>query len=253
MKRITLIAAVVTVIVTLPSCQKETNSNNPLPAQSLKIKTYKEDVRSILWGNFATTYNLSYDGNDRLVTMVDAGNSGNKFVWAYPSSSKYTLDLFNNNIFELHVDYFLNSHSSVDSSFQYNNTSDTSTEKYIYNPAHQAIKLYEYDYYGNGPELWNTTTYTYDGAGNLVKSEDTDDFVYTYEYYTDKVYVMPQAIPVTVPQEKANLVKKVTFTDGFDVETVSYTYTFDNKDRISIVRQDISTGDVVIQTYTYFD
>ena len=253
MKRITLIAAVATVIVTLSSCQKETASNNPLPAQSLKVKTYKEDVRSILWGNFATTYNLSYDGNDRLVNMVDATDPGNKFVWAYPSSSKYTMDLFSGNIFELHVDYFLNSHSLIDSSFQYNSTSDTSTEKYIYNPAHQVTKLYEYDYYGNGPELWNITTYTYDVAGNLVKSEDTDDFVYTYEYYTDKVYTLPETIPVTVPKEKANLVKKVTFTDGFDTETVNYTYTFDNKDRISTTRYDISNGDVVILTYTYFD
>jgi len=253
MKRITLFAAVATVMVALSSCQKETNSNNPLPSQSLKIKTYTEDVRSVFWGNSVTTYNLSYDGSDRLTSMTDASNPGNRFVWAYPSASKYTLDLFNNNVFELHVDYFLNSQSLIDSSFQYNSTSDTSTEKYVYNPAHQVTKLYEYDYYGSGPELWNTTTYTYDGAGNLLKSEDTDDFVYTYEYYTDKVYVTPQTIPVLVPNEKANLVKKVTFTDGFDVETVTYTYTFDNKDRISTSRFDISNGDVVIQTYTYFD
>src|SRR5688572_7485432 len=116
MKRITLIAAVATVMVALSSCQKETASNNPLPAQSLKIKTYTEDVRYALFGNVFTTYNLSYDGNDRLVSMVDASNPGSKFTYAYPSSTKYTLDLFINHAFELHVDFLLNSHALIDSS-----------------------------------------------------------------------------------------------------------------------------------------
>ena len=185
MKRITLFAAVAAVIVVLSSCQKEP-SNTPLPTASLKVKTYTEDVRSGIWGNSVTTYNLSYDGNNRLTGMTDASNSGNKFVYAYPSSSKYTLDLFVDNIFELHADYLLNSKSLIDSTFQYNNTGDTMTEKYIYNPAGQLTKLYEYDYYNTSSDLWNTTTYIYDGAGNLVKSQDTDDYVYTYEYYTDK-------------------------------------------------------------------
>ncbi len=254
MKRIKLFAAVATVMVALFSCQKETNSNNPLPTESIKIKTYTEDVRSSIFGTSVTTYNLSYDGNDRLVSLVNSTDPGNRFVWAYPSSSKYTFDLFNNNTLDIHADYFLNSNSQIDSSFQYNNTSDTSTEKYIYNPAHQLIKLYEYDYYGNGPELWNTTTYTYDGAGNLLKSEDIDDFVYTYEYYTDKLYLMPQLIPITVPNQKANLLKKVTLTESGTVQgSATSAYTFDGKDRISTERIDYSDGDVVIKTYTYFD
>jgi len=255
MKRITLFAAVATVMVALFSCQKETTSNTPLPAQSLKIKTYTEDVRSSIFGTSVTNYNLSYDGNDRLVSMIQANNPGNRFVWAYPSSSKYTFDLFNNNILDIHGDYFLNSQSLIDSAFQYNSTRDSSTEKYIYNSAHQLIKWYEYDYSKvTGSSLWNVTTYTYDGAGNLLTTQDSNQDLYTYEYYTDKVYVMPKTIPVTVPNEKANLPKKVTVTDlGTVVASATYTYTFDSKDRISTTRYDVSNGDVVIKTYTYFD
>jgi hypothetical protein len=253
MKKITLFAAAAAVLVIVSSCQKEP-ANDPLPAASLKIKTYTEDVRSSVFGNSVTTYNLSYDGNNRLTSMTDVSSPGNKFVYAYPSSSKYTMDLFVDNILEIHADYFLNNRSLIDSSFQYNNTDDTLTEKYIYNSANQLTKLYEYFYWDNISHLEATTNHTYDGAGNLIKSEDTDDYVYTYEYYTDKLYLQPQLIPVTVLQQKANLLKKVTLTESGSVTgSGTSTYTFDSKDRISTVKTDYSDGDVVIKTFTYFD
>lgn len=252
MKKNFLFSAAIALVI-LSSCQKEA-SNTPLPAASLKIKTYTEDVRSSVLGNSVATFNLSYDGNDRMTSMVDAADPGNKFVFAYPSSSKYTMDLFVDNVFELHVDYLLNSQSLIDSSFQYNNTEDTSAEKYVYNPAHQLIKLYEYDYYSTGSSLWNTTTYTYDGAGNQVKSEDTDGYVYSYEYYTDKLVLMPQLIPVMVANQKVNLIKKLTLTESGTVTgSANYTYTFDSKDRISTIRHDYNDNDVIIKTFTYFD
>lgn len=253
MKKNFLFPAVIALVILFSSCQKEPGNNLP-PTGQLKLKTYTEDVRSAILGNSVTTYNFNYDGNDRMTSMVDAANPGNKFVFAYPSSSKYTMDLFIDNIFELHVDYLLNSQLLIDSSFQYNNTEDTSAEKYVYNPAHQLIKLYEYDYYSTGPDLWNTTAYTYDGAGNLVKSEDTDDYMYTYEYYTDKLYVLPQLIPVMVANQKVNLIKKLTLTESGTVTgSADYTYTFDSKDRISTIRHDYNDNDVVIKTFTYFD
>lgn len=254
MKKNFLFLAVIALIILFSACQKEPGNNLP-PTQQLKLKTYTEDVRSASWGNSVTTYHLNYDGNDRMTSMVDASGPGNKFVFAYPSSSKYPMDLFVDNIFELHADYFLNNHSMLDSSFQYNNTDDTSTEKYVYNPARQLTKLYEYDYSRvTGSSLWNTTTYTYDGAGNLVKSEDADDYVYTYEYYTDKLYLLPQITPFAGSNQKTNLLKKLTLTESGTVQaSATYTYTFDSKDRVSTVRQDYSDGDVVIKTYTYFD
>src|SRR5688572_19321340 len=86
MKKNFLFLAVIALVILFSSCQKEA-SNTPLPAASLKIKTYTEDVRSGILGNIVVTYNLSYDGNDRLTSMVDAADPGDKFVFAYPSSS----------------------------------------------------------------------------------------------------------------------------------------------------------------------
>lgn len=236
-------------------CQKEPANDLPPETHSLKLKTYTEDFRSATLGNFYNTYKFTYDGNNRMTSMVDTANAGNKFVFAYPSSSKYTMDIFGDNMFVIHADYFMNSQSLLDSSFQYNNTGDTMTEKYVYNPARQLTQLYEYDYSKvTGSDLWNTTTYTYDGAGDLIKSEDTDDYVYTYEYYTDKLHLLPQVSPVADASQKTHLPKKVTLTESGTLSfSATYTYTFDSKDRVSTVRQDYSDGDVVIKTYTYVD
>lgn len=245
-------ALVAFIVIVFTSCQKE--SADKLTTHSLKVKTYTEDVTSSYWGNSVTTYNLSYDSGDRLVNLADAANPGNKFVFAYPSSSKYSMDIFNNNVKDLHVDYLLNSQSLIDSSFQYNNTGDTLTEKYIYNAARQLTTLHQYDYSViTGANLWKTTSYTYDGGGNMIKSEDSDQ-TSTYEYYTDKVYLMPQLMPMLAASQKASLLKKVTLSvNGNVLGSTSNTYTFDSKDRISTIRYDYSDGTMATRTFTYFD
>jgi len=255
MKKSTLLAAVAIVMVALSSCQKDPDIDLPPQTAGLKLKTYTEDYRSTS-GDLFATFRFTYDGSDRITSMVDTANAGNKFVFAYPSSSKFTMDIFGNNQFIIHADYFLNGQSLIDSSFQYNNTDDSITEKYLYNAAKQVTKLYEYDYSKiTGSDLWNTTTYTYDAAGDLIKSEDTDDYVYTYEYYTDKLVLMPQTTPfVSGANQKAHLPKKLTLTEsGIVTASATYIYTFDTKDRLSTVTQDVSNGDVVIKTYTYVD
>ena len=165
------------------------------------------------------------------------------------------MELISDNAFDLHVDYFLNSQSLIDSTFQYNNTNDTSTEKYVYNPARQLTRLYEYDYTTvAGSSLWNRTDYTYDGSGNLIKEEDIDNWVTTYEYYTDKRYVMPQVLPFQASNDKISLVKKAVLTiPGVTPIIVNFTYTFDSKDRISTAKEEGSNGYTIIKTYTYFD
>ena len=245
-------ALVALTVIVLSSCQKE-SSDNPA-TNSLKIKTYTEEVTSGTFGNSTTTFNLAYDSEDRLVSLVDAANAGNKFVFAYPSSSKYTMDIFNNSVHDIHIDYLINSQSLIDSSFQYNNTGDTLTEKYVYNASRKLAKLHQYDYSViTGASLWNTVSYTYDGAGNMVKSEDNQQSI-THEYYTDKVNLMPQLVPTLAPVQKVNLLKKTTLTvNGNVLGSTTNTYTFDSKDRISTMRYDYSDGSVVTRTFTYFD
>jgi len=164
------------------------------------------------------------------------------------------MDIFNNNVKDVHVSYFLNSQSLIDSSFQYNNYGDNMTEKYIYNSARQLTRLYQYDYtINNGSVLYNTISYTYDGAGNMVKSEDNQQSS-TYEYYTDKVNIMPQLVPTLAPAQKVSLLKKATLIISGNVfGSTTNTYTFDSKDRISTMRYEYSDGSVVTRTFTYFD
>ena len=249
-KGLPLFAAILFIIL-LSSCQKDAGVG-PTTATD-KVKTYTEDITSASIGNSVTTYNLGYDGSNRIISIIAASAPGNKFLFTYPSAGSFSMDIYNSNVRVIHEDFFLNSSSYPDSTFQYNNTGDTSTEKNIYNAKNQLIKLYEYDYSKiTGSDLWNTTSYTYDADGNLLKAEDTDSDIDTYEYYPDLVYILPAMMPYAQP-EKHNLVKKHTLkSNGYELGSATYTYTFDSKNRISTEKAITSDGSIILKTYTYF-
>ncbi|MGZ8525926.1 MAG: hypothetical protein ACXWV1_15950, partial [Chitinophagaceae bacterium] len=117
-------------IILFSSCQKDVGGG-PLTVSD-KVKTYTEDVTSASMGNSKTTFNLSYDASNRITSLISASNPGDKFVFTYNSASGYSMEIFGSNIPVIHEDFFLNSNSLPDSTFQYNNTGDTSTEKYLY-------------------------------------------------------------------------------------------------------------------------
>jgi RHS Repeat len=229
------------------SCKKDnqqTNSGSSLP------KTLREDVRS--GGSIQiATYNLSYDANGRLTTLASIPEPAvTKFIYQYPSATLYTLDLYNTNVLSIHENLWLNASSFLDSTYQYNDTNDTTTEKYIYNGAGQLteLKTYIYSYTGAVPDV--TTDYVYDASGNMVKSTDDQGETITYTYYPDLInnFSMGKAF---LPQTK-NFIKTSTFENGGSPELTTHFYTFDGSNRL--VEDSSSTPDLTltaVKSYTY--
>jgi len=229
------------------SCKKEDpatpdNSN-------YKLKTYSEKLVSGS-DSISVDYNFTYDAQNRITSMFMVSNPSEKFVYTYNSDNQVTMDLTSSSG-NIHEESFFKN-NQPDSTYQYNDTEDTTTEKYIYNSNNQLTTLYEYDYSNGQATLWNTTHYTYDGSGNLVKTEDTNHEVDTYTYYPDLVSIMPLISPLLTSQ-KTNLMKTHTMTsNGYPVGTVTFTYTFDSLNRISTVTQTEDSGAKATSTFTYY-
>ncbi len=243
-------------IIIFSSCKKESATDQQ--TNSDKIKTYTESLTYDGGTAISQTYNITYDGNNRITGVVPTNTSGVKFLFNYVSDNKSSLDIYNAADITIHEDIFFNSKSLFDSTFQYNDTYDTTTEKYIYNSNNQLITLNEYIYGKNtGSELDNTTSYFYDSNGNVVKTTDTDGHIETFEYYPDLVYAMPFTNPFLtrslMAPKKMNLLKTHTVTsNGYPVGSATSTYTFDSNSRISTITQTTDDGTVVVQTFTYF-
>ncbi len=173
-----------------------------------------------------------------------------KFIYQYPSAAVNTLDQYSSGVLVVHENLWLNASSFLDSTYQYNDTNDTTTEKYIYNPAGQLIQLksYIYSYTGAVPDV--TTDYIYDVNGNMIKSTDDQGEIITYTYYPDLVnnFSMGKAF---LPQSK-NFIKTSTFENGGSPELTTHFYTFDGSNRL--VKDSSSTPDLdltAVKSYTY--
>lgn len=248
---------IIAVIILLTSCGKEYSSSpGSKTVTSAKVKTYTEDVTSSYLGNSYTTYDLSYDASDRLVSTISRANSGDKSLFTFPSNNLFRMDLYNSGSLAIHEDFFLNGNLFIDSTFQYNDTRDSSTEKYTYNINNQLVKITEYDYSKiSGAKLINITTNTYDTNGDMTESADLNSNVYTYEYYPDLMYATPIVTgPPNINSAKKNhLVKKQTLkSNNYLIGSVIYTYTFDSNNRISTEKAVGSDASAIIKTYTYF-
>jgi len=248
---------IIAVIILLTSCGKEYSSSpGSTTVTSAKVKTYTEDITSSYLGNSYTTYDLSYDASDRLVSIISRANSGDKSLFTFPSNNLFRMDLYNSGSLAIHEDFFLNGNLFIDSTFQYNDTRDSSTEKYTYNINNQLVKIKEYDYSKiSGAKLINITTNTYNTNGDMTESADLNSNVDTYEYYTDLIYATPIVTgPPNINSAKKNyLVKKRTLkSNNYLIGSVVYTYTFDSNNRISTEKAVGSDASAIIKTYTYF-
>src|SRR5882757_3535790 len=108
--------AAISIVVSFASCQKETSIESS--GVTNKVKTYTEAITSNTIGNSITTYNLSFDASDRIISMISASDPGDKFLFKYNSNKSYSTDIYNLNGLEIHEDVFLNNNLSTDSTFQ---------------------------------------------------------------------------------------------------------------------------------------
>jgi hypothetical protein len=240
---------VLAALLFLASCTKNNNSSNS--NSSSRPKTYTEDVRSTIIGNSLITYDLTYDANGRLtaLTATPAPPSIN-FVYTYTSANTVTMDLYQGGILDIHEILWLNSSSYLDTTFQYDNTDDTTTEKYIYNGNNQLIQENIYDYSSSGVNLYSKTNYTYDNLGNIITSVDNLGNTISYSYYTN----LPNNLNLgqTFLPQPINFIKTEILNASGTIETVNHYYTFDSNNRL--IEDSTYTAEVdliAIKSYTY--
>lgn len=255
-KSIQQIFVAAVVILILSSCQKEatndidTSTQNP-STNLTKVKTYTEDATSN-GGHYVETFNLTYDGNNRLLSLISTSNPGNKLVYQYNADNTYTMDIYEGGVLSIHELFFVNNLPFVDSTLQFDAPrKDTTTEKYIYNSNKQLVTLKEYDYSkATGSTLLNQVNYQYDNAGNQVKELHKTATI-TYDYYPDRLNNL--FVGLIYFQQSKNLLKTTTYiVPGALNEVINHTYTFDSSDRVTSEKAVDSNGDVSIKSYTYY-
>jgi hypothetical protein len=258
MKAVVIVLGVFLSVLSFSSCQKEvtgeivgsTDSTNvpgsPTGNAAFRVKTYTEDVTSPQ-GQFVSTYNLSYDTQGRLSNLVSSSGA-DRYVYTYDLNNTFILDIFSNNVLSVHQLSYLNSYKLVDSTVQYNiTTGDTTTEKYIYDANKLLVQYKEYDVINKRSELTSTTSYQYDANRNITK-ETTGSSQISYEYYPN--FVNTLNLGDVYFSRNSNLTKTTTYSGSFS-QTLNHTYTFDTMNRITSEKITVSSGEVVIRSYTY--
>ncbi len=243
----TLSALTILSTLILGSCSKSNSTTNPTVG-SLP-KTYTENIRSSAL-NSLTTYNLTYDGNNKLLSMTSVPEPpATKFIFQYPTSLTATMDMYTGTEISIHENIWLTAASFADSTFQYNDTQDTTTEKYFYNDNNLLLKAYYYDYHTSGTVLIKTTNYTYDNIGNVETQTDDPGGIYTFTYFNvANTFSLGNTF---IPGSK-NLIRSTTLDNGGPLITAMHYYTFDTSNRLT--KDSITTTGtdlVVVKSYTY--
>lgn len=236
------------------ACQKEASTDNPTNPSGNRLKKFTEKLEAPGM-SFSETFNVSYDNNGRISSLVSESNAGDKFEFAYPAANRRTLRIFSDNELSIHSDIFMTSTALIDSVFQWNNTEDSSATKYVYDASKRVVRIKEYDYTKRtGSVLTNTTNYTYNDDGDLIRSIDTDGLETLFEYYPGEKYEPIDVWNLGTAQagEKTRLIKKQTVKSGSRlIGTAEHTYTFDAQKRITSDIATTNQGYISTKTYTY--
>ncbi len=244
-KHLTFFALAVFLLV---SCKK--NSGTNASGNANKLKTYIETDQGN-GTNLSDTFAVTYDNSNRITGLVSPAL---KYVYTYQSKS-YTLDIYSSGTVSIHAMFYINGSSLIDSTFQFDNTNDTTTEGFVYNGT-LLTTLFTYDYVNNTASIDTRDDYTYDNNGNLLKDVQSDGYgnvnlVYTYTYTTSPVNVSIN--PTYYPLRSKYLPATVKVTDGFGNPqgSVAYTYVFDSANRLTKETDTGDNGDVGTKTYIY--
>jgi YD repeat-containing protein len=232
--------------ISLFSCKK--GNDTAISGASLP-KTYTEDLRSVAISNI-TTYNLSYDDKGRLIGMISIPEpSIIKFIYQYPTDNSVTMDMYNYGDLSIHENFWLNSFSSLDSTFQYDDSDDTTTEKYYYDGNHLLTEVNNYDYIGSVPTLTDQTQYTYDNNGDPISQADYSGTT-NFTYYSN----LPYTLSIGQPSIKApkHFIKTTSATSNGTPATATHFYFFDSSNRLIKDSASISgINAILVKTYTY--
>jgi hypothetical protein len=228
------------ILILFVSCQKQLDIEIPTGGggggNTIKLKTYIEDINGV-----ADTFNVAYDANDRISSITHVPPGEGKFAYQYNGTTSISLEIYEgigNTNLTIHESYYLNSNQKVDSSFQYNDTQDTSSAKFIYN---QAKVLTEAKYYENdaaGKAVLKTIEkYTYDATGNVsttVVRNALNNIISTTSFTYNNIPYNIGLVPANLMPPNLNLPLTEVERNAVNVETsrLTHEYTFDAQNRV---------------------
>lgn len=239
--------SLVAILVLNTSCKKDKAAGS---TGRQKLKSYTEDLTAVGTGHTIETFNVSYDGQNRITSIVSTTKPGHRLEYNYINNDKFTFEQIEDNKVTLHRDYFINGEiGRVDSLYQYNIRKDTIAFKYLYNSDNKIVRQKEYLITYYLPPVWsNTIDYIYDSRGTLTKKQESFSEI-SYQY--DKEYKNTTLIePAYIPTQE--LLPSHTYNTRFGVTTsTEHTYTYDDKGRLISERAASNDGRITIRTYTY--
>ncbi len=223
------------------------------------VKTYTEDYYSTSAPDqhLKDSFGLTYDNKGRLLSLTELDSTyGLQLLYHYQNDNTITLDQYDSGKVQVHELLYLNSFSYLDSTFQYNNEGDSSTEKYIYNAGKQLVQLNTYDYSSaDGSSLREFDTYAYDSYNDIIKEVDNNvsdpgnPTVVTSTYTNQIINNLNIGLNVRLPQKY--LPDIVTGTLAGETQSATHVYTFDNKKRLTMDQATLSNGYIAIKRYYY--
>jgi hypothetical protein len=218
-----------------------------------KLKSFTEDKTAQGSGHTVESFNVNYDAQDRITSIVSTTKPGHRLEYNYINNNKFTYEQIEDNKIIKHRDYFINAEiGKVDSLYEYRITGDTTSFKYFYDKENRILKQKEYLVSYLLPPVWsNTIDYVYDTKGVLTrKVESFSEESYRYDAeFKNTILLEPGYIP---SQEK--LPSHIYNTRFSITKTTEHFYTYDGQGRLAsdkAVENDGRSQTITIRTYTY--